>query len=93
MGLPASHSRFRYQRIGRPNPQSIERKGFSLFSVFSLPTARRAPLYQRIKCRKTESIVEQLDVGQLRRFIFMERDEFLDQSARILVDLHLVSMA
>jgi hypothetical protein len=37
--------------------------------------------------------VEQLDAGQRRRFIFMERDEFLDQSARILVDLHLVSMA
>ena len=34
-------------------------------------------------------LVEQLDVGQRRHIIFMDRDEFLDQSARILLDLRL----
>lgn len=34
-------------------------------------------------------IVEQLDAGQRRHIIFMDRDEFLDQSARILLDLRL----
>ncbi len=32
-------------------------------------------------------IVEHLDAGQRRHIIFMDRDEFLDQSARILLDL------
>ena len=32
-------------------------------------------------------LVEQLDVGQRRHIIFMDRDELLDQSARILIDL------
>ena len=32
-------------------------------------------------------LVEQLDAGQRRHVIFMDRDEFLDQSARILFDL------
>jgi hypothetical protein len=31
--------------------------------------------------------VEQLDQGQRRHIIFMDRDEFLDQSARIMLDL------
>jgi hypothetical protein len=34
-------------------------------------------------------LVEQLDSGQRRHIIFMDRDEFLDQSARILLDLRL----
>jgi hypothetical protein len=34
-------------------------------------------------------LVEQLDAGQRRHIIFMDRDEFLDQSARILLDLRL----
>ena len=34
-------------------------------------------------------LVEQLDAGQRRHIIFMDRDEFLDQSARILLDLQL----
>jgi hypothetical protein len=34
-------------------------------------------------------LVEQLDKGQRRHIIFMDRDEFLDQSARILLDLKL----
>ena len=33
-------------------------------------------------------LIEQLDAGQRRHIIFMDRDEFLDQSARILLDLH-----
>ena len=37
-------------------------------------------------------LVEQLDAGQRRRIIFMDRDEFLDQSARILLDLRLDSL-
>jgi hypothetical protein len=36
-------------------------------------------------------LVEQLDQGQRRHIIFMDRDEFLDQSARIVLDLHLDS--
>ena len=32
-------------------------------------------------------LIEQLDAGQRRHIIFMDRDEFLDQSARILLDL------
>jgi hypothetical protein len=36
-------------------------------------------------------LVEQLDVGQRRHIIFMDRDEFLDQSSRILLDLRLDS--
>ena len=36
-------------------------------------------------------LVEQLDAGQRRHIIFMDRDEFLDQSARILLDLRLDS--
>jgi hypothetical protein len=36
-------------------------------------------------------LVEQLDSGQRRHIIFMDRDEFLDQSARILLDLRLNS--
>jgi hypothetical protein len=32
-------------------------------------------------------LVEQLDQGQRRHIIFMDRDEFLDQSARIMLDL------
>jgi hypothetical protein len=38
-------------------------------------------------------LVEQLDAGQRRHIIFMDRDEFLDQSARILLDLRLDSVA
>jgi hypothetical protein len=34
-------------------------------------------------------LIEQLDAGQRRHIIFMDRDEFLDQSARILVDLRI----
>jgi len=34
-------------------------------------------------------LVEQLDQGQRRHIIFMDRDEFLNQSARILIDLHI----
>jgi hypothetical protein len=34
-------------------------------------------------------LIEQLDASQRRHIIFMDRDEFLDQSARILIDLHL----
>jgi hypothetical protein len=34
-------------------------------------------------------IVEHLDAGQRRHIIFMDRDEFLDQSARILLDLQI----
>jgi hypothetical protein len=33
-------------------------------------------------------IAEHLDAGQRRHIIFMDRDEFLDQSARIVLDLH-----
>lgn len=36
-------------------------------------------------------LVEKLDQGQRRHIIFMDRDEFLDQSARILLDLRLDS--
>jgi hypothetical protein len=36
-------------------------------------------------------LVEQLDAGQRRHIIFMDRDEFLDQSARILLGLRLDS--
>jgi hypothetical protein len=32
-------------------------------------------------------LIEQLDSGQRRHIIIMDRDEFLDQSARILIDL------
>ncbi len=32
-------------------------------------------------------LIEQLNAGQRRHIIFMDRDEFLDQSARILLDL------
>jgi len=38
-------------------------------------------------------LVEHLDAGQRRHVIFMDRDEFLDQSARILLDLRLDSPA
>jgi hypothetical protein len=34
-------------------------------------------------------LVERLDAVQRRHIIFMDRDEFLDQSARILLDLRL----
>lgn len=34
-------------------------------------------------------LIEQLDSGQRRHIIFMDRDEFLDHSARILLDLRL----
>lgn len=34
-------------------------------------------------------LVEKLDQSQRRHIIFMDRDEFLDQSARILLDLRL----
>jgi hypothetical protein len=34
-------------------------------------------------------LVEKLDAGQRRHIIFMDRDEFLDQSARILLDLRI----
>jgi hypothetical protein len=33
-------------------------------------------------------IVEHIDAGQRRHILFMDRDEFLDESARILLDLH-----
>jgi hypothetical protein len=33
--------------------------------------------------------VEQLDAGKRRHIIFMDRDEFLDQSARLLLGLRL----
>jgi hypothetical protein len=33
-------------------------------------------------------LVERLASGQRRHIIFMDRDEFLDHSARILLDLH-----
>jgi hypothetical protein len=36
-------------------------------------------------------LAEHLDAGQRRHIIFMDRDEFLDQSARIVLDLHLQS--
>lgn len=36
-------------------------------------------------------LIEQLDAGQRRHIIFMDRDEFLDQSARILLDLRIDS--
>ena len=35
-------------------------------------------------------LVERLDTGQRRHIIFMDRDEFLDQSARILLDFALI---
>jgi hypothetical protein len=35
-------------------------------------------------------IAERLDASQRRHIIFMDRDELLDQSARILLDLHIV---
>ena len=35
-------------------------------------------------------IAERLDGGQRRHIIFMDRDELLDQSPRILLDLHIV---
>jgi hypothetical protein len=38
-----------------------------------------------------EWLVGRLDAGQRRHIIFMDRDEFLDQSARILLDLRLDS--
>jgi hypothetical protein len=38
-------------------------------------------------------LVEQLDAGQRRHIIFMDRDELLDQSARILLDFRLDSLA
>lgn len=34
-------------------------------------------------------LIEQLDASQRRHIIFMDRDEFLDQSARILLDLRI----
>jgi hypothetical protein len=34
-------------------------------------------------------LVGQLDASQRRHIIFMDRDEFLDQSARILLDLRI----
>jgi hypothetical protein len=34
-------------------------------------------------------LVEQLDKEQRRHIIFMDRDEFLDQSAHILLDLRI----
>lgn len=34
-------------------------------------------------------LIEQLDAGQRRHIIFMDRDELLDQSARILLDLRI----
>jgi hypothetical protein len=36
-------------------------------------------------------LVEQLDAGQRRHIIFRDRDEFLDHSSRILLDLRLDS--
>jgi hypothetical protein len=36
-------------------------------------------------------LVENLDAGQRRHIIFMDRDEFLDQSARIFVDVFAIS--
>ncbi len=38
-------------------------------------------------------LVEQLDAGQRRHIIFMDREEFLDQSSRILFDLELTERA
>jgi hypothetical protein len=38
-------------------------------------------------------LVEQLDASQRRHIIFMDRGEFLDQSARILIDLHIYEPA
>ena len=38
-------------------------------------------------------LVERLDSGQRRHIIFMDRDEFLDHSARILLDLQLAEAA
>lgn len=38
-------------------------------------------------------LVEQLDSGQRRHIIFMDRDEFLDHSARILLDLRIEEQA
>ena len=38
-------------------------------------------------------LVERLDSGQRRHVIFMDRDEFLDPSARILLDLQLAEAA
>lgn len=34
-------------------------------------------------------LIEQLDSGQRRHMIFMDREEFLDNSVRILLDLEL----
>ena len=36
-----------------------------------------------------EWLVAQLDTGQRRHIIFMDREEFLDQAARILLDLRI----
>lgn len=38
-------------------------------------------------------LVEQLDVSQRRHIIFMDRDELLDHSARILLDLQFQEVA
>ena len=34
-------------------------------------------------------LIEQLDASQRRHIIFMDREEFLAQASRILIDLHL----
>jgi hypothetical protein len=34
-------------------------------------------------------LIENLDAGQRRHIIFMDRDEFLDQAARIMLDLRI----
>jgi hypothetical protein len=36
-----------------------------------------------------EWLIGQLDAGQRRHIIFMDREEFLDQAARILLDLRI----
>jgi hypothetical protein len=36
-----------------------------------------------------DHLLEKLDQSQRRQIIFMDRDEFLDHSARILIDLNL----
>jgi hypothetical protein len=38
-------------------------------------------------------LVEKLDASQRRHIIFMDRNEFLDHAARILVDLELETLA
>ena len=41
------------------------------------------------RARVAFELIEKLDAGMRRHIIFMDRDEFLDHSARILVDLRI----